>query len=353
MKRTYPFKNLVFKGGGIKVFVYLGAIDVLEEVGILKQIKRVAGNSAGSIMATILSFRLSMHETSRIFSTLDYSKISAFEAQEFPDGKHQPPKTLVEKGAKVKGGMTALNRLRTRYGLFSSEVILNWLRETIASQCDGNDRATFADFKQRGFRDLHIVATNISKHKITEFSVNTTPQVQVANAAMASCSIPFFFEALQFDGERFGQGDFYADGGVLTNYPIHIFDEDEYSVGNPFYEHGVNWETLGLRLFTPEECLEELTPITNMPSYIRNLLATVASTEDASFEHTLVDRVRTINVSNCCVDTTDFTIKPGTEKYDEMLEAGRTATREFLEKYRAGTGKIAELKAKFSEFIDS
>lgn len=43
----YPYKNLVFKGGGIRGIAYVGVIEVLDENDILQQIERVAGTSAG------------------------------------------------------------------------------------------------------------------------------------------------------------------------------------------------------------------------------------------------------------------------------------------------------------------
>lgn len=351
MKQKYPFKNLVFKGGGIKAFAYIGALEAFEQHKILSQIERVAGNSAGSIMATLVSFRKSSKETSSIFETLDYSNIASLVAEAGLDEGSLIPRALREKGEQLKGGMGAINRLRQNYGLFSGEHIHNWLQEVIAQQCHGNGRATFADFQELGFRDLHIVATNISAHTTTEFSAARTPNAAVADASMASCSIPFFFEALQFDGEQFGQGDYYVDGGVLTNYPLHIFDTPDYEKGNRHYDHGVNWETLGCRLYTPEECGQEIEPINNLPSYVKNLVETLAITEDKTFEHSLIDRLRTINISNCCVDTTDFSVKPGTAKYDELLQAGRSATQEFLEDYRSPKDKVAVLRSKIGKFF--
>jgi NTE family protein len=179
----YPFKNLVFKGGGIKAFAYIGALEVLEEQKILPHIERVAGNSAGSIMSTLLSFQLSAKETANLFATLDYGKITSLVPDEEGSqaGIH-PPKALWETGHKLVGGTEAINRLRTKYGLFSSDHIQDWLEETIASQCHGNGRASFADFRARGFRDLYVIATNISTHATTLFSASTTPDVIVADA---------------------------------------------------------------------------------------------------------------------------------------------------------------------------
>ena len=38
---AYHFKNLVFEGGGVKGIAYVGALEVLDEKGILIDIKRV------------------------------------------------------------------------------------------------------------------------------------------------------------------------------------------------------------------------------------------------------------------------------------------------------------------------
>jgi NTE family protein len=351
MKHKYPIKNLVFKGGGIKAFAYIGALEAFEQHNILSQIERVAGNSAGSTMATLVSFRKTAKETSSILETLDYSNIASLVAEAELAEESHIPRALKEKGEQLKGGMGAINRLRQNYGLFSSEYIHNWLQEVIAQQCHGDGRATFADFQKLGFRDLHIVATNISTHTITEFSAVKTPNAAVADAAMASCSIPFFFEALQFDGEQFGQGDYYVDGGVLTNYPIRLFDTPDYINGNSNYDQGVNWETLGCRLYTPEKCGQEIEPITNLPGYVKNLVETLAITEDKTFEHSLIDQLRTINISNCCVGTTDFSVKPGTAKYDELLQAGRSATQEFLEDSRSPNDKAGDLRTKIGTYF--
>ena len=53
MKRQ--FRNLVFEGGGVKGIAYVGAWEVLQKKGILKDIKRVGGTSAGAINALLLA----------------------------------------------------------------------------------------------------------------------------------------------------------------------------------------------------------------------------------------------------------------------------------------------------------
>jgi NTE family protein len=43
---AYHFCNLVLEGGGVKGIAYVGALQVLEEKGILSKIQRVGGTSA-------------------------------------------------------------------------------------------------------------------------------------------------------------------------------------------------------------------------------------------------------------------------------------------------------------------
>lgn len=62
---TYPFKNSVFEGGGVKGIAYVGAMEVLEEKGVLENIQRVGGTSAGAINALLLGLNYSLDETSK------------------------------------------------------------------------------------------------------------------------------------------------------------------------------------------------------------------------------------------------------------------------------------------------
>lgn len=55
----YHFKNLVFEGGGVKGIAYAGALEILDKEGILQNIERVAGTSAGAMMAVLVGLRYS------------------------------------------------------------------------------------------------------------------------------------------------------------------------------------------------------------------------------------------------------------------------------------------------------
>lgn len=200
LRKRQLYQNLVFKGGGVRGIAYLGALDVLDEVKVIPNIRRVAGTSAGAIAALLLSFRLSIPETKELFLTLDFGKVP-----EIVPGDEELPFWRVSQEI-------GMRRFFRNFGYYSSGYFYNWLQGVIAEQCDGNARATFADFKARGFRDLYIVASNVSRHRAEVFSHESTPHVAVADAVRMSMSIPIFFEAIRFDGEKIGDGDYYLDG---------------------------------------------------------------------------------------------------------------------------------------------
>ena len=50
---TAQFRNLIFEGGGVKGIAYIGAMQVLDQRQILKDIRRVGGTSAGVINALL------------------------------------------------------------------------------------------------------------------------------------------------------------------------------------------------------------------------------------------------------------------------------------------------------------
>ena len=314
------YQNLVFKGGGVRGIAYMGALEILDGYRIVENIERVAGTSAGAIAAALLSLRLSIQETKTLFNSLDLKKI--------PQSATKPRRWNMPRIPEEEN----YRRFITKYGWYSSEYFYHWLEEVIADQCAGNGRATFADFQSRDFRDLYIVAANVSRQRPEIFSASHTPDVAVADAVRMSMSIPVFFESLRFDGKSFGDGDYYVDGGLFDNFPMHIFDRPEFSRRNWSYRDGINWETLGLFLY-PDRFLhpEEPEIPTNVWEYLTLALRNLyQSHELSSYKTSMVDQHRTIEISDCGIAATDFDISLEGEKYNLLYEAGKTAAREFF-----------------------
>ncbi len=315
------YRNLVFKGGGVRGIAYMGALEVLDEYGIVGNIERVAGTSAGAIAAALLSLRLSIPETRDLFNTLELTKI--------PHSEPVPARRFIPRIPDEDHYI----RFLSNYGWYSSGYFYQWLQNVIAESCEGDGRARFKDFRKRGFRDLHIVAANISRQRSEVFSADTTPDVAVADAVRMSMSIPIFFESLRFDGKSFGDGDYYVDGGLFDNFPTHIFDKPEYASRIWAYRDGVNWETLGLFLY-PDQYLHPTEPEypKNVWEFLSLSLRNLYQSHELSYYQTsTVDKHRTIEISDCGIGTTDFEIEVGGEKYQMLYQSGQNAVRDFFQ----------------------
>lgn len=319
--KSYTYRNLVFKGGGVRGIAYIGALEVLEEQGILPSIQRVAGTSAGAISAFLVSLRIPVSQILELFSSLDFRKIPQSSTR-----KHRLPLPLPSEEEK-------LTRIIKNYGLYSSSYFYQWLRKVVAEHCHGKADATFADFHNEGFRDLYIVVANLNRRQGEILSYTSSPNVAVADAVRMSMSIPLYFEALRFDGNRLGKGDYYVDGGVFNNYPINIFDQPPFIKENEFKRHKGNPETLGLFLYP--ESVGEVKKSKNPHNLIDYLGLVISNLYEAyevmQYENSVIDQRRTIAISDCGIQSTDFSIVKGDEKYNRLRESGRQAARAFLD----------------------
>ena len=73
---TYKYKNLALQAGGVLGTAYIGVVQALDEKGILSNLERVAGASAGAIMGTLLALRFTPVEIEKIMLGLDFSKFT-------------------------------------------------------------------------------------------------------------------------------------------------------------------------------------------------------------------------------------------------------------------------------------
>jgi NTE family protein len=253
----YPYKNLVFEGGGIRGMAYGGAVQVLAQKGILQQAQKVAGTSAGSIVALLISLGCTAKE---IDSTMRYLRI-----EQFNDGG---------------GGLLGkYKRAKRYYGIYKGDTFEAWLEARVAEKT-GSPLTTFAQLDSlakinNSYKQFYCVGTNLTQQQLRVFSAESTPAMPLKTAVRISCSIPLFYEPVLLDsndaevrqpvkGYRY---QVYVDGGMLANYPINIFDSCK-NGGNPLLCDSVvhNYQTLGLKLERDEQ-VQELSNSTNIPPY--------------------------------------------------------------------------------------
>lgn len=327
----YHFRNLVFEGGGVKGIAYIGAMNELQEKGILSDIQRVGGTSAGAINATLFALGFTIAEQRSILKKLDFNN--------FMDDSW--------------GAIRDTDRLINKFGWYKGDFFHEWIARLINKKL-GNPNATFRDLKEAKKPKLYVYGTNLSTKFGEVFSHEHTPTTRIADAIRISMSIPLFFAAF-----RNVRNDVYVDGGVLNNYPVKLFDREKYISPENLSKMGIetkyykeentrflkkhpsasryiyNKETLGFRLDSKQEIgvfRDGAEPhhhkIVDLFDYIKALMTTILESQGNSHLHS-DDWHRTIYIDTLGVGTTDFDLSDSMKK--KLENSGRKGANEYFE----------------------
>ena len=309
--------DLVFEGGGVKGIGLVGALSVLEELGYEPQ--GIAGASGGAVLAALSAAGYTASGLREILLELNFTDL-----QDKTWEDHIP----------FLG--TPLSLLKDQ-GLYEGRALLEYMRDLLAAR----GIRTFRDLvdpartdETRGRYRAQVIASDITGRRLlvlprdaVRLGVEEPDSFEVALAVRMSAGIPFYFEPVRFRNRKTGRKHLIVDGGVLSNFPVWLFDVD----GVP------RWPTFGLRLVEPEpraslagrmdEAEYPKSGIRTTVDYVKNLVLTMMEARDRLYIET-ADFARTINIPTLGVRTTDFDISR--ERKLELYEAGRTAAERFL-----------------------
>jgi NTE family protein len=254
--------NLCCKGGGVRGIADAGVIKVLEDNGVLSNIQRTVGTSAGALQALLVALRYSAAEIYQQISALNF--------------------------ASLESGFNIIREL-TQEGLYSNRHLLAWVENVISAKLGPN--ATFADLKTKGFGDYHCVASMPAVQDIQLFSWDTTPTQSIALATVASMSIPGFFPKITMPGIKYDL----VDGGLIENYYITLFDKESAPL-----------ETLGLFLhnFGVTPPLPTRTPLDMAIAVFQSSLAS----QDVDDLNDPLIMQRSIIIDTLGISSTDFSL---------------------------------------------
>lgn len=301
--------DAVFEGGGVKGIGLVGALYYAEKERKI-QWQSVAGTSAGAVVAALVASGYTADEIKEIMFNLDFSLIKD---EGFIDQFSLPGKTmslLLEKGIYE--------------GRFIEKFMSGLLNKKGAS--------TFGDLRIHGETNpryayrLNIIASDISRGKmlvlpqdIRDYGLDPD-RLNVARAVRMSMSIPVFYEPVAIDYRDGGKmrRSYIVDGGILSNFPVWLFD----SVENP------EWPTFGFRLVDPGE--GEPREINNILDFLGATVATMMEAHDARHIQDFNFK-RTIAIPTMGVKTTEFNITP--ERKEMLFRSGYNAAREFFAGY--------------------
>lgn len=193
----------VFSGGGIKGIALIGAFEEIEKRGY--KFKRVAGSSAGAIIASLIAAQYTSKEIYHLIDELDLTTL-------LDERKNIFPFTV-----------TKWFLLFWKLGLYKGEALETWLEQVLAKK----GIRTFADLPSQQLRVIASDITNGQMMVLPDDLVNygIDPNAfSVARAIRMSCSIPYFFEPVRLKINR--ETNIIVDGGVLSNFPIWLFEEE-------------------------------------------------------------------------------------------------------------------------------
>ena len=310
-----PFADLVFEGGGVKGIGLAGAYSALCERGVGP--KRVAGTSAGAITAALVAAGYSAEELDEILLEVPFAS--------FKD-------TAWEDRIAIVGHPLSVLLQR---GIYEGGFFREWMRELLAAK----GVRTFGqltdpdaiELKER-YR-LKVIVSDVTHRRLLVLpddaaSLGIEPDdLEVAYAVRMSMSIPIFFEPVMHRNPRTGLDHLIVDGGMLSNFPVWLFDATK---GEP-----PRWPTFGMLLVEADPKVPIAHRVERRQSgsiidYIKALASTMMEAHDRLYLEKATF-VRTIPIPTVGVSTTEFDITP--ERVRAIYESGRKAAFEFLDRW--------------------
>lgn len=291
-KNNRDYEYLVFSGGSTKAIAYIGALQQLNKLNVLKNIHGYAGTSAGSIIATLLAIGYSIEQIKEIMLDLDFNKIY--------DDK--------------LGIIRDSYSLITDLGIASGEYLYDLIGELIKQKM-GNADYSFKELYDNYNINLCVVGSNLTDEQPIYFSHNTN-DIPIRQAVRISISIPYMFEPVIYSDK------FCVDGGIFDNYPIHVFDGDV--PGDNYYNVlPPNPCVLGFKLIGQTDPVL----INNLYSYSRRLVDCYLNMSNQRLM-TAYNYERTIPVVTNNLSIFNFNISP--EDKQKLITAGTESVQNFF-----------------------
>lgn len=226
-------ENVVLSGGGAKGMANAPALRVLENLGLLEQVRKVVGSSVGAMTAILMACGMSAKRLQRMLNGSDMlSMLRTPEnfAHLYPQvqfaGLGFSAGTLVQTLDRLTGETVAryLDEYWGREPAWAQRTPLELerlaqLRAPDFSQPRSAQMITFADvhllhqLAPQHFKELVVTGWSREQQHVGYFSHQTHPDLPVALAGRMSAGIPLLFADVVLQGRR------WTDGGVGSLIP--------------------------------------------------------------------------------------------------------------------------------------
>jgi NTE family protein len=299
----------VFEGGGVLGLAFLGALRCCEEIGI--KWCDLAGTSAGAITASLLAVDYSIDELEPIMGELDYTQFLS-----------KPKIIMNADGTSLVSGLASLleQKIRGNLGQYCAEPFEEWIENKLKDK----GITSFGDLEhKKNGRKLQVIASDITKAEMLELpkslnlpayakaAPNGSSSFSVAKAVRMSMSIPLFFEPFKLNES------IVVDGGVVSNFPLWIFDAP---VGElPKYP------TFGFRLMDTNPSPQIDDPV----DMVKALIRAMRYAHDTHYIREN-DMGRIVNIDLTDIKTTATQFDLDHDAKDELYHAGYQCTKQFF-----------------------
>ena len=292
--------DIVCEGGGVKGIALLGAIYYLEEKGYT--FEHFAGTSAGAIVSSLLAVGYTGKDLKNMLLNIN-----------FTDFYEKNKLTLLP----FIGPTVSLFKNK---GLFSGNKIEEYLNNLYKAK----GKTKFKDIAKNGESPLKVIASDITNKRLIVLpddlkDYNIDPmEFNIAKAVRMSISLPFYFNPVILKNGK--EASYIVDGGILSNFPIWLFDVE----GTP------KWPTFGLKLLSDNDLKKNHPNNSNLITYSCDLIDTILANSDEAFLNNK-DSVRTIKIRTYNIGTIDFAISK--DQYLTLFNSGYKCAKEFLAKW--------------------
>ncbi|WP_409289223.1 patatin-like phospholipase family protein [Peribacillus sp. SCS-37] len=287
----------VFSGGGMRGLAFVGAYEALEEKGF--RFVRLGGTSAGAIIAAFIMAGYTSGEIKGIIEKTDFHKL------------------LDERKLWIPMPFAKWLLLYKRMGLYKGDALEEWIAMILAEK----GIHTFSDIPPQTFRVIASDLTNarlmVLPDDLLEYGIDPA-RFPVARAVRMSCSIPYFFEPVTLRVKK--KKNIIVDGGVLSNFPMWLFDSEHVKKLRP---------VLGLKLAS-EDHLGKPKKIGNAIELFAGLFETMKDAHDSRY----VSRKLTPNILFIPIKgagATEFHLAG--DKKTELMQYGKVYTELFLKRW--------------------
>lgn len=290
--------DAVFEGGGVKGIAFVGAIEAMEAKGYTWE--RIAGTSAGAIVAALLACGYNGTEIKELMQQLNFKKLFG--------------RTWMNRFPLLNNAIPLIFKA----GIYTNDV----LEKIITTWLERRNVRTFGDLPEG---KLSIIASNISNGKMVVFPNDlhhyglSASSFPISLAVRMSTTLPFFFQPYLWRTPLYQKPFYVVDGGMLSNYPIWLFDVD----GIP------RWPTFGFRL-AEQRTYTTVQDIRGPVSLFKGMFKTMLQAHDQRHVDEHAEN-RTIFIPTGSVTTTKFDLTEEDQLF--LMQSGQESAQNFLEQW--------------------